>query len=142
MQVLQFSWAVYSFQGGHFASTIQDQNLPFHIKLACEPFELGCSLFQEFTSCLQIFSTANEMLNHIWSSGDTSLIHGYMIHSPCFCDSETTTKFWQVQAALVADLRLIPSLWLVIATIHPDHDGHSVKTFMSNLRTEQNNLEN
>jgi hypothetical protein len=24
MQVLQFSWAVYSFQGGHFASTIQD----------------------------------------------------------------------------------------------------------------------
>ncbi len=96
MQVLQFSWGVYSFQGGHFASTIQDQNLPFHVKLACEPFESGRSIFQEFTSCLQVFSMANEMLNHIRSSGDTSLIHGHMIHSPHFRDSETTTKVWQV----------------------------------------------
>jgi hypothetical protein len=30
-QVLQFSWAVYFFHGGHFASTIQSQNLPFHV---------------------------------------------------------------------------------------------------------------
>jgi hypothetical protein len=30
-QVLQFSWAVYSFHGGHFASTIQSQNLHFHV---------------------------------------------------------------------------------------------------------------
>ncbi len=51
LQVLRFSWAVYSFQGGHFASTIQSQNLPFHVKMACNPYELGRSLFQEFTSC-------------------------------------------------------------------------------------------
>jgi hypothetical protein len=84
MQVLQFSWAIYSFQGGHFASTIQSQNLPFHVKLAWDPFESGRSLFQEFTSCRQTFSTANEMLHYIQSSGDTSLVHGYMIHSPHF----------------------------------------------------------
>jgi hypothetical protein len=51
LQVLQFSWAVYSFQGGHFASTIQSQNLPFYVKMACNPYESGRSLFQEFTSC-------------------------------------------------------------------------------------------
>ncbi len=84
MQVLQFSWALYSFQGGHFASTIQSRNLPFHVKLSCNPFESGCSLFQEFTTCRQIFGTANEMLHYIRSSGDTSLVHGYMIHSPRF----------------------------------------------------------
>jgi hypothetical protein len=40
-QVLQFGWAVYSFHGGHFASTIQSWNLPFHVKLACDPYESG-----------------------------------------------------------------------------------------------------
>ncbi len=134
LQVLQFSWAVYSFQGRHFAMTIQSHNLPFHVKLACDPFESGCSLFQEFTSCRQVFGTANKMLNYIWSLGDTSIVHGYMMHSPCYRDSKTTTKFWQIQGAIISDLRLIRSLWIVIATIHPDHNGRSVKTFTSNLK--------
>jgi hypothetical protein len=60
LQILQFSWAVYTFQGGHFASTIQSRNLPFHVKLACNPFESGRSLFQEFASCRQVFGTANK----------------------------------------------------------------------------------
>ena len=30
-QVLQFSWAVYFFHVGHFASTIQSRNLPIHV---------------------------------------------------------------------------------------------------------------
>jgi hypothetical protein len=30
-QVLEFSWAVYFFHGGHFASTIQSRNLPFEV---------------------------------------------------------------------------------------------------------------
>jgi hypothetical protein len=136
MQVLQFSWAVYSFQGGHFASTIQDCNLPFDVKLACDPFDSGRSLFKEFTSCRFVFGTANEMLNHIRLSGDTSPIHSYIIHSPCFRDSDTTTKFWQVQAGLVADLQLVRSLWLIIATIHPYHDSGSVKSFTSNLKSK------
>jgi hypothetical protein len=136
MQVLRFSWAVYSFQGGHFASTIQDCNLPFDVKLACDPFESGRSLFKEFTSCRFIFGTANKMLNHILSLGDTSLIHGYIIHSPRFRDSDMTTKFWQVQAGLVADLWLVRSLWLIVATIHPDQDSGSVKSFTSNLKSK------
>ncbi len=136
LQVLQFSWADYSFQGGHFASTIQTRNLPFHVTLACNPFKLGRSLFQEFTSCRQVCGTATKMLNHIWSSRDTSIVLGDMIHSPHFCDSDTTTKFWQVQAAIISDLLLICSLWIVIATIHPHHDGHSVKTFISNLKSK------
>jgi hypothetical protein len=138
LQVLQFSWAVFSFQGGRLALTIQSCNLPFQVKMACNPFESGCSLFQEFTTCHQVFGTANGMLNHIWSSGDTSIIHGYMIHSPCFQTSDITTKFWQVQASIISDLRLIPSpsLWIVVATIHPDHDGCSVKTFSTNLKSK------
>jgi hypothetical protein len=48
-QVLEFSKAVHSFNGGHFTSTIQSQNLPFQVRLACDPHESGRSLFQEFT---------------------------------------------------------------------------------------------
>jgi len=33
----RFSWAVYSFNSGNFASTISKQNLPFDILLACDP---------------------------------------------------------------------------------------------------------
>jgi hypothetical protein len=33
-----FVWAVYSFNSGHFASTISKQNLPFSVLLACDPF--------------------------------------------------------------------------------------------------------
>jgi hypothetical protein len=33
-RVLGFSWAVYSFVGGHFASTISMRNLPFNVTLA------------------------------------------------------------------------------------------------------------
>jgi hypothetical protein len=58
-----------------------------------------------------------------------------MIHSPCFQTSNTTTKFWQVQAAIISDLCLVRSLSIVVATIHPDHNGCSVKTFSTNLKS-------
>jgi hypothetical protein len=90
-QILKFSWAVYFFHGGHFASTIQSWNLPFQVQLACDPHESGRSLFQEFTSCRHIFSSAKDLLNHIRASSDTSVIHGYLIHSPRFQTSKTTT---------------------------------------------------
>jgi hypothetical protein len=93
-QALQFSWAVYSFYGGHFASTIQSWNLPFHISLACNPYKSGCSLFQEFTTCWQVFNSSMVMLNHICASGNTSVINGYLIQSPHFQTSDTMTKFW------------------------------------------------
>jgi hypothetical protein len=65
------------------------------------------------------------MLNQIWSLGD-SVMHGYMIHSPHFQTSDMTTKFWQVQAAIISDLHLIRSLLIVLTTIHSDHDGGRV----------------
>jgi hypothetical protein len=105
-------------------------------KMACKPYKLGYSLFQEFTSCQQISGTANNMLNHIRASGDTSVVHGYMIHFPCFQNSNTTTKFWQVQAAIILDLRLIHLLSIIVATVHPEHDGCSIKTFSTNLKSK------
>jgi hypothetical protein len=42
-QVLCYSWAVYSFGGGHFASTISSRSLPFCIKPACNQYDFGCS---------------------------------------------------------------------------------------------------
>jgi hypothetical protein len=134
-QVLQFNWAVYSFHGGHFASTIKSHNLPFHVKLACDPYESGRSLFQEFTSCKQIFNSATKLLNHIRASGDTSVIHGYLIHSNCFQRSKTTSKFWQLQTSIISQLRHVRNLNIVVAIVHPDNDGRSVKTFSTNLKS-------
>jgi hypothetical protein len=57
-----------------------------------------------------------------------------MIHSPCFQTSDRTTKFWQVQATIISDLLLTQSLSIVVAAIHPDHDGHSIKHFSTILK--------
>jgi hypothetical protein len=75
------------------------------------------------------------MLNHIRASGNTSVIHGYLIQSPCFQTSDTTTKFWQIQAIILAQLCLIRSLSFIVAVIHPDHDGRSVKSFQSTMKS-------
>jgi hypothetical protein len=45
----RFSWAVYSFNSDHFASTILNCNLPFDILFACNPYAHGRALFDEFT---------------------------------------------------------------------------------------------
>jgi hypothetical protein len=126
---------VYSFQGEHFASTIQSWNLPFCFSIACDPYEAGCSLFQEFTSCCHIFSSANNMLHFIRASGDTSVIHGYLIHSPHFQTSKMTTTFWELQAAIIFQLCLICLLSIIIVIIHPDHDSPSVKAFSAKLKS-------
>jgi hypothetical protein len=134
-QVLQFSWAVYSFHGCHFASTIQSRNLPFHVKLACDPYESGRSLFQEFTSCKQIFNSATDLLNHICASGDTSVIHGYLIHLNRYQTSKTTSKFWQLQTSIISQLWQMCNLNIIIAIVHPDNNGLSVKTFTTKLKS-------
>jgi hypothetical protein len=92
-QILRFSWAVYSFGGGHFTSTVISWNLPFCVSLACDQYKSGRALFREFTSCNTIFASGTEMLDYIHGSKDTSQIHGYLIHSLCFKDSKTTSKF-------------------------------------------------
>ncbi len=125
----------YSFHRGHFTSTIQSQNLPFHIWLACDPYESGQSLLQNFSPCCHIFSSATDVVNHIRASCDASVIHGYLIHSPCFQTSEMTTTFWHVQATIISQLRLIQSFLIIIAMIHHDHNGCSMNTFSLNLKS-------
>ncbi len=63
--ILHFSWAVYSFGGGHFVSTIISQNIPFQVSLACDQYESGRTLFHEFTTCTMILASGNELLNYI-----------------------------------------------------------------------------
>jgi hypothetical protein len=134
--ILRYSWAVYSFGGGHFPSTISSQSLPFCIKLACDQYDFGRALFWEFTQCMQIFENGNDLLHHICSSGDSSQIHGFLVHSLCFQDSDTTTHFWQLQATIASQLRAIRSLQMIVAIIIiPDHDGRCVKSFTTSLKS-------
>ena len=130
---LRFSWAGYSFGGGHFASTITSRNLPFCVTLACDQYESGRAMFREFTSCMKIFNTGNEMLDYIRGSGDSSHIHGYLIHSLRFKDSDTTSTFWQLQGTIVSQLRSLRDLQMVVAIILPDHDNPCVKSFIKTL---------
>ena len=133
-RILQFNWAVYSFGGGHFILMVLSRNLPFQITLACDQYECGRALFCKFTSCPDIFGSGNDLLHHIRALGDTSEIHGYLIHSLRFRDSDTTSLFWQLQSSIIAQLCSLCNLQLVVAVILPNHDGHCVKSFAKPLK--------
>jgi hypothetical protein len=47
--------------------------------------------------------------------------------------NEPATTFWNIQAAIVTQLRLIWQLNLFVAFVHPDHDGRSVSKFVNQL---------
>ena len=81
---MHYDWAVYSFSNGHFSSLIESHGLPFTIRLACDTSEAGCSLFNEFAPKATVFSSGNDLLNHIRASGHQSVISGYLINSDCF----------------------------------------------------------
>jgi hypothetical protein len=95
-QVTCFSWAVYLFNSGHFASTISKRNLPFNVLLACDSYAYGRALFDKFTGCRCILPSAATLLDHIRGSGDQSLLDGYLIHSHCYQTSEPTNAFWSL----------------------------------------------
>jgi hypothetical protein len=76
------------------------------------------------------------MLDHIHASGDTSQIHGYLIHSLRFKDSDTTSTFWQLQGTIVAQLRSLRDLQVVIAIVLTDHDGRCVTSFVTSLKSK------
>jgi hypothetical protein len=121
---------VHLFSNGHFSLTIQSQNLPFHIGLACDTSEAGRSLFADFAPIARVFGSGNDLLHHIWASGKTSVIHGYLINSYRFLTSDVTSAFWKLQLAIITQLRLIRSLSLIIAIVIPDHEGRSVRAFI------------
>jgi hypothetical protein len=129
-QCLQFDWAVYSFSNGHFCSSILRRNLPFQATFACNLYESGRALFQEFVTGAHVFSSGNELLNHVRASGETSPIHGYLINSYQFQISKITSSFWKLQLLIIAQLRLIHLLSVVDAVVIQDLDCRSVTVFV------------
>jgi hypothetical protein len=132
-QVMGFNWAVYSFSDSHFPSTIATWNLPFQITLACNPYESGRALSQEFAPDAHIFSSGNNLMNHIRASGQTLVISGYLINSYQFCTSNVTTSFRKLQLSIIAQLCLIGSFLTIVAMVIPDHNCRAVSAFVQSL---------
>jgi hypothetical protein len=84
--------------------------------------------------CPYLFSCVNEMLHHIRASGDTSQVHGYLIHSLRFKDSKITSTFWQLQSSIITQLQTLRNLQLILAIIIPNHNSRCVKTFTRQLK--------
>ena len=81
-RVMNFSWAVYGFNSGHFLSTISKRNLPFSVVLVCDPFKYGRALFHEFSACPTVLPSVAALLDHIFcASGKQIPMDGYLIHS-------------------------------------------------------------
>jgi hypothetical protein len=122
----KFDWAVYGFNNGHFSSTITELGMPFCVVLACDPYTNGWALFKEVSSCPTILPSALALLDHIRASGITSPMTGYLIHLHRYLSTELTHRFWDIQAQIVIQLRIIRALLMVIAFVHPDHDCRAV----------------
>ena len=131
---IRSDWAVYSFSNGHFVSSIATRNFPFHVTLAADPFSEGRALFGEFTDCKRIFSGVNALHDHVRSSGDCSILSGYMIHSHRLPPGDSMHNFWQIQASIIGELRKLRSLSIVLVFVHPDHDGRVLTKFQKALR--------
>ncbi len=90
-------------------------------------------MFCVFTHCPNIFGGSSELLHHI-CAGDSSQIHGYLIHSLRFKDSNMTSTFWQIQATIIAQLRSLRNLQLLVVIIIPDHDWRCILSFKCTLK--------
>jgi hypothetical protein len=132
--ILEFQWAVYSFNCGHFINSIQADSLPFRFVLVADAFIEGRSLFKEFSGCTIILDGARELYNHIRTSGDNSVLDSYLIHSHHLPSSESNQAFWQLQASIIVEMRKIRGLSLFVAVVHRDHDNRSVSLFCSSLK--------
>jgi len=104
-------------------------------RLTCDTSEAGPSLFNEFAPKATVFSSGNDLLNHIRASGHQSVISGYLINSYHFQTSKITSSFWKLQLSIIAQLHLIRSLSIVMAIVIPDHDGRAVRSFIKGLES-------
>ena len=93
---MHFNWDIYSFSTGHFASSIESWQLPFTISFACNTAEQWYSLFHEFVANAQVFSLGSNLLNHICTSGDQSIITGLLFPNKwvLFIVLETTVIYY------------------------------------------------
>ena len=101
--------------------------------LAADPFLQGRFLFKEFTGCSRILPGVKELYDHIKSSGLSSVLQGYILHSHCLLPGNSTKNFWQIQAIIVSELRKIRSLLDVIAFVYPDHDSGVTRRLTASL---------
>jgi hypothetical protein len=133
-----FDWAVYSFNSGHFISSICLLGLPFAIVLAFDEYAHSRSLFTELSTCTgPILGGRRALLDHIKASGITSKLSRYLVHSRHYDSTKPTSQFWQLQAAIVSQLRLTPSLLIVVVFVHPDHDSRAVSLqFINKLKSD------
>jgi hypothetical protein len=116
-------------------SSIALHNLPFCVKLACNQYKYVHALLCKLSTCTVVFSSGNELLHHIQSSGNSSQIHGYLIHCLCFKDSSATSTFWQLQLIIISHLQSLCNLQMVMAIIIPDHDRCCNTTFSKKLKS-------
>jgi hypothetical protein len=122
----RFDWEIYGFNSGHFVSSVMERGIQINVVLSSNPFANERALFKQFTKCPTILSSTPALLDHVPGSGITSKLAGYMIHSHSYTTSKPTTHFWDIQASIVTQLRLIWLLSIVLAFVHPDHDSHAV----------------
>jgi len=133
----KFDWAVYGFNDGYFSLTITELGMPFCVVLACDPYVNGRALFKEVSSCPTILSSAPALLDHIRASGVTSPMTGYLIHLHRYISTEPTHRFWNIQAQIGTQLRIIRALSMVVAFVHPNHDCCAVGiNFTQRLRSD------
>ena len=130
----QFDWVVYGFNNGHFINSIRKRDLPFNVVLACDPHEPGRALFREFTNCTFILQSLRHLLDHVRSAPSTSVVNGYLLHSPRFLTIDSTRNFWKMQASVITQLRQTRELTSFVAFVHPDNDQDCTDSFCSALR--------
>ncbi len=76
-------------------------------------------------------------MDYIKTCGITSKLSGYVIHSKGFTTTKPTSRFGQIQAAIVKELRLVRSLSLVVAFVHPNHDSRAVShQFITRVKSD------
>ncbi len=134
-QVLEFSRAVYSFHRGHFCIN-HSMSKPALSSL----ISMGPSWVRPITipgihimpPHLQPCYRSPKPHPRIWW-----YISNPWLFDPfsTFSNEQNDHTFWQIQATIILQLRLVRLLSIIIAMIHPDHDGRSMKTFSSNLKS-------
>jgi hypothetical protein len=130
----RFTWGEYGFNSGHFLTLIQEQALPVKIILACDPYVNGRALFREMMDYSTILDSASAFLDHVRGSGITSRLFGYIIHSHRYSSTKPTSQFWDIQCSIVRQLHITHLLAIVVAFVHPNHNGCSLSTaFMKRL---------
>jgi hypothetical protein len=131
--IMEFHWAVYSFKSGHFVTNVLRHTLPFRVTLAANHLLEGRSFFKEFAKYNKILANATKQLDHIWSSGETSPLDGYLIHGPQLLKRTDARSFWQLQASIVTRMCVNCGLSIFIVLLSPEHQSTYVTQFVKTL---------